>query len=89
MSDETKSPSADELSWTPLRLAVVAPLAGHNPARPAMPLRIAADDLDAAVEKVAPSLSIKIGGAPLSLEFRKRRDFDPKEVWAQAASQLT
>ena len=89
MNEETKSPSGDELSWTPLRLIVVAPLAGHQSSRPKGPIRIAADDLDGAVERVAPSLSIKIAGAPLSLEFRKRRDFDPKEIWAQAAPQLT
>jgi hypothetical protein len=82
----------DELNWTPLRLVVIAPLAGHNPERPRGLTRIVATQLDDAIQRIAPKLDLKltVGGAaaPISLQFENRKDFDPKQLWAQAGNAI-
>ncbi len=70
--------------WMPLRLVAVSPLAGHNKERPEGLLRITKENLDAVMENVAPSLTLKVanpadGDKPVevTIRFRSLADFSP------------
>lgn len=79
----------EAMGWMPLRLVAVSPLAGHNPARPAGPLRVVAAEFDTLFARVAPTLALRVadpaGGAAadVNLRFASLRDFAPAAVLEQ------
>jgi hypothetical protein len=92
MTETPRKLDPAEAGWTPLRLVAVAPLVGPGAAPPPGLLRAVHGEIDALMERLTPSLALKVtpaGGAAveLNLVFKRRRDFDAKTLWEQVGAQ--
>lgn len=93
MTDSSSGLSAAEVGWIPLRLGIIAPLAGGNLSRPETLIRVQAGECEAAMERVAPALSLHLtppaqpaaGTAAtepveVALRFASFKDFSPRSL---------
>lgn len=88
--NHTGQNSAEAMGWMPLRLVAIAPLAGHNNVRPNGPVRVTKGEIEAAMAKVGPRLSIQVmspagggGATTVNLTFKSMKDFEPAALIAQ------